>query len=56
MESDTVLDAGSGVGAISLYVASFCKKVKAVDSQAEALKFCGKSSKLRRAECGDIPG
>lgn len=39
LESDTVLDAGSGIGAISLYVAPFCKKVKAVDSQAGALKI-----------------
>ncbi|HOP69109.1 MAG: methyltransferase domain-containing protein [Dethiobacteria bacterium] len=38
-ESDTVLDLGSGIGAIALYVAPFCQLVKAVDSQAKALEI-----------------
>lgn len=38
-KSDTVLDAGSGNGAIALHVASLCRRVIAVDKQPEALEI-----------------
>lgn len=43
-ENDTVLDAGCGIGAISLFVASFCRRVVAVDVHPEALHVLQKKA------------
>jgi len=42
--SDTVLDAGCGIGAVSIFAASLCRRVIAVDMQAEALQRVGEKA------------
>ncbi len=37
-QSDTVLDAGCGIGAVSLFAAALCRRVIAVDTQLQALQ------------------
>ncbi len=49
-DSDTVLDAGCGIGAISLYVAAICKRVLAVDMQSEALKILQQKAEMSGRE------
>ncbi len=55
-DSDTVLDAGCGIGAISLYVAALCKRVLAVDMQSEALKILQQKAEMsgRENACQDM--